>query len=218
MISVYFGKTESGKSYLAEMHSKKYDRVVLYDNAHCFKDGKIISDLSIINLEKVFREFCKKDKFRLIFRAPRTMNEKMGANRVASFVFALGSFYKDLEAKSGKSVSRFLFLVDEADKVSSMSKDSVFYRAVTKGRHFCFDSYGIAQGVKKLPNYWRENASEFNFFRIPENDETKSTLGKKASSKLSTLGQYEYLRTTDSSHEVEHVSKDQKVINRIAID
>lgn len=213
-ITCFFGKTESGKSFLAGIKSKEYERVVIYDNAHCFTDGVIITDLSVDNLKRVFKKYHKEQKFRIIFRAPYSMNEQTGANRVASFVWALGSFYKDLEKKARKKVKRFLFLVDEADKVSSYAKDNVFYRCVTKGRHFNFDSYGIAQGATKLPNYWRENASEFCIFKLPESTELK-TLLRNGVGELRNLEQYSYLRVKDNSNEVEVVSKSQNVIKKI---
>ena len=216
-ITCFFGKTESGKSYLADIKSKNdYERVIIYDNAHCFTNGNIITDLSVPNLKKVFEKYHKEKKFRLIFRAPYSMNEQTGANRVGAFVWALGSFYKDLEKSGAKGLSRFLFLVDEADKVSSYSKDSVFYRCVTKGRHFNFDCYGIAQGATKLPNYWRENASEFCIFKLPESPELKNLL-RNASSELRNLEQYSYLRVKDNSNDVEVISKNQKTIKQVSM-
>lgn len=210
MIFNYFGKTESGKSYLGNIHSKKYDRAVIYDNAHCFTDGRIISDLSIGNLKKLLVEYSKNKKFRLIFRAPRTMSEKQGANRVASFVQNLGEFYKSQGQKE-----RFLFLVDEADKVSTMSKENAFYRAVTKGRHYNYDCFGISQGVAELPIYWRKNASASFVFRLPDGDDVRKLLGKSASSQLKDLAQYSYMLAKDNAHEVQVIDRNQKVIRSI---
>jgi len=213
-ITCFFGKTESGKSFLSEKKSKTYERVVVYDNAHCFKEGDIFTDLSIDNLQRIFEKYHNRPNFRIIFRPPMNLNEQVGANRVGAFVWALGAFYKDMEKQAKKKVKRFLFVVDEADKVSSYSKDSVFYRCVTKGRHFNFDTYGIAQGATKLPNYWRENSSEFCIFQLPESQELKTILGK-ASSELRGLEKYSYICSRDNSNEVEIISKDQKVIKTV---
>ena len=163
MICLYFGKTLSGKSYKANLNSKLSKKVVIYDNAHCFTDGQIITNFSSDNFAKIFAQNVMKDEFRLIFRPPFDMNEREGAEKVARLLYlGFGRYWKE---KGIKVRDNIFFLVDEADKVSSLKIGSIFYLTVTKGRHFFIDTHAISQGPGKIPSYYRENAESFYCFK-----------------------------------------------------
>lgn len=192
-VSIFLGKTGSGKSYKANVLSKKYDRLFVFDNAHCFQGDLVTDDLSTSNLVKIMRRFALKEKFRVIFRPNLKTSPKESCETVAQFLFAhFGTLNKKLSKKD-----RILFLVDEADKVSSLKDESWIYKMVTMGRHQQFDCFGIAQGPGRLPKYWRDNASEVFCFKVMEHDFLKMVYGQHAKH-IPTLGQYECLHWVDS--------------------
>jgi hypothetical protein len=191
-VSVFFGKTGSGKSYRADKESRSYDRVFIFDNAHCFKGDFVVTDLSARGLTKLFARIACLKKFRVVFRPDLKRLPKDSCEIVSQFIFAhYGPFaQKYLKDKA-------LFLVDEADKVSSDKKDSWLYKMVTMGRHIGFDSYGISQGPGRLPKYWRENASSVYSFKVAEHDFLRMIFGSH-SYDIPTLKEYDYLFWSDT--------------------
>lgn len=208
-VELYFGKTLSGKSYKANLESKKRKKVVIYDNAHCFTDGHIITDFSADNFSKVFQKYVMKDEFRLIFRAPLGMDEREGAERVARLLYlGFGRYWKE----KGTNISEnIFFLVDEADKVSSLKVGSIFYLTVTKGRHFFIDTHAISQGPGKLPLYYRENAEAFYCFKSKSHPYLIENLEKDQVELLRTIKQYNCIYWNDRG-EVKLINEKGKVV------
>lgn len=196
-VSLFIGKTQSGKSHLAEKLSKQRKKVVIYDNARCFNDGIIVDDFSPENFKKIFLKYINAESFRLIFRAPLKMNEKEGAERVAHLFYSgFGHYWKERNYK-GENI---LFLVDEADKVSSEKKNSPFYLMVTKGRHFFIDTWAMSQGPGKIPLYYRENANELFIFKSIPHQFFKENLEKEQIDEIRFLGKWHFLHWLDSGH------------------
>lgn len=209
MIELYMGKTTSGKSHKANLQSKKAKKVVIYDNAHCFTDGKIITDFSPENFAKIFEEYVLKDEFRLIFRPPFDLNEKEGAERVAKLLYlGFGRYWRQTNRKVNGNI---FFLVDEADKVSSLKINSIFYLTVTKGRHFFIDTHAISQGPGKLPSYYRENAEAFYCFKSKSHPYLEENLDKEQIEILRTIEQYHCIYWNDRG-EIKQLNEKGKVI------
>ncbi len=199
MIALYFGKTESGKSFRAGENSKSYKKVAIYDNTHCFTGGEIVTDFSPANFARLFKKYALKDSFRLIFRAPFAMNEREGAEMVAKLLYqGFGLFWKQKGIDFGRHENRVCFLVDEADKVSTLKHTSIFYLVVTKGRHFGIDTHAISQGPGKIPSYYKENASEVFCFKMRPHDFIVETFGRGLAEQIQTLPQYHYAHWKDT--------------------
>lgn len=199
MIALYFGKTESGKSFRANLESQGYKKVAIYDNTHCFTDGEIITDFSPSSFASIFKRYALKDKFRLIFRAPLVMNEREGAEMVARLLYSgFGLFWKQKNLDFSNRNNRLCFLVDEADKVSSLKLNSIFYTVVTKGRHFGIDTHAISQGPGKIPSYYKENASEVFCFTMRAHEFIVETFGRKIAEQIQTLSKYHYVHFKDT--------------------
>lgn len=198
-VSLYLGKTESGKSFKANLESYKYKKVAIYDNTHCFTDGEIITDFSPDNFARIFKKYALKDSFRLIFRAPFVMNEREGAEMVARLLYSgFGMFWKQRNVDFSKMENRLDFLVDEADKVSSLKMSGPFYLLVTKGRHFGIDTHAISQGPGKIPSYYKENASEVFCFSLRPHEFIVETFGRAMAFKIQTLPKYHYAYFKDT--------------------
>lgn len=195
-VVLYLGKTESGKSFKAnEVTKKDYKKVILYDNARCFNDGIIINDFSAKNFAAIFKKYILADSFRLIFRAPLGMNEREGAERVASLIYnGFGRYWVANNLKT----ERLCFLVDEADKVSSLKIGSPFYLLVTKGRHYFIDTHAISQGPGKIPLYYRENASEVYFFKMKSHPFINENLENDQVDLIRTLEKYHCIHWKDN--------------------
>jgi hypothetical protein len=196
-VVLYFGKTESGKSHKAnEVTKRDYKKVILYDNARCFKDGIIISDFSPKSFANIFKKYVLASAFRLIFRAPLGMNERGGAEMVASLIYnGFGRYWVE---QNKIPSDRVCFLVDEADKVSSLKIGSPFYLLVTKGRHYGIDTHAISQGPGKIPLYYRENASEVYFFKMKSHPFINENLENEQVDLIRTLEKYHCIHWKDN--------------------
>lgn len=208
-VVLFFGKTKSGKSYKAGQLSLKRKKVIIYDNAHCFNDGQIINDFSAANFAKVFKENVNKESFRLIFRPPLNMPEKDGAELVARLLYyGFGRYWKENNFKINENI---FFLVDEADKVSSLKVGSIFYLVVTKGRHFFIDTYAISQGPGKLPLYYRENAEEFYCFKSKSHSYLDECLEREQVDILRTIEKWHCIHWKDTG-EVKLLNEKNKAV------
>lgn len=211
MICLYFGKTLSGKSYKANLNSKMSKRVVIYDNAHCFTDGQIITNFSAENFAKIFAQNVNKEEFRLIFRPPFEIAPREGAERVARLLyFGFGRYWKENHINIRENV---FFLVDEADKVSSLKIGSIFYLIVTKGRHFFIDTHAITQGPGKIPSYYRENAESFYCFKSKSHAYLEENLEKEHINTLRTIEEHNCIFWNDKG-EIKHINKHGKVVKK----
>lgn len=209
-VVLYLGKTESGKSFKANQVTKEsYRKVILYDNARCFNDGEIITNFSPKNFANIFKKYVNADSYRLIFRAPLGMNEREGAERVANLIYnGFGRYW--VENKKMPS-DRLCFLVDEADKISSIKIGSPFYLLVTKGRHYAIDTHAISQGPGKIPLYYRENASECYFFKMKSHPFIEENLERDQVDLIRTLKQYHCVHWKDNG-DVKLLNEKSKVV------
>lgn len=209
-VVLYLGKTESGKSFKASQVTKEnYKKVILYDNARCFTEGEIITDFTPKGFANIFKKYVLADSYRLIFRAPLGMNEREGAERVANLIYnGFGRYWIE---NNKKPSDRLCFLVDEADKVSSIKIGSPFYLLVTKGRHFCIDTHAISQGPGKIPLYYRENASECYFFKMKSHPFMDENLERDQVDLIRTLKQYHCIHWKDNG-EVKLLNAKGKVV------
>lgn len=211
-VVLYFGKTESGKSYKAnQVVNQNYKKIVIYDNARCFNDGIIISDFSSKNLVNVFKKYVLAKEFKLIFRAPLDMNEREGAEIVANLIYnGFGKYWLSKNIVPLPN-DRICFVVDEADKVSSIKKNSPFYLLVTKGRHYGIDTHAISQGAGAMPYYFKENASEVYFFRMKNHSFISENLEPDQVEILRTIKEQNCIHWKDNG-DVKLLDKKNKVV------
>jgi hypothetical protein len=187
-ITLIFGKTESGKSYLADnVFIKKRKKVVIFDYAHCFENGQVFTDFSISNFEKILKKYAKKDAFKLIFRPPRKVSDEIACQLVASFSFAIGRTFGERSLKDDEKV---LFVIDEADKVANYKKADLLSKVVTKGRHDNLDTLAIAQDPTTIPTFFRRNSSQIITFAIGSNPFFAEKFGHELTRKVSELEKY----------------------------
>lgn len=196
-VTLYFGKTEHGKTVRAIKESHKFKRVVIYDNAHCVNDGVIITDFSPDNFARIFKKYVMEERFRLIFRAPLEMDEEEGARKVAHLLYkGFGFFWKskfgDLPVED-----RINFFIDEAEKVSSKKRGDIFYLTVTKGRHLFIDVHAITQIPGPLPLYYKSMASSLIVFNSDVDDYFSKKM-RKVAHKLDSLPKYHYFERKDN--------------------
>jgi len=185
MIKLFFGRTECGKSYLAELLSKKQKKVIFYDYAHCFTQGEIVNDFSTMNFVYLLKKYGGSKnlnkKFSLIFRKPDLMTHEVGAEKVSYFVKMLGLSYGYRKLTGSDMLT---FLVDEADKVISLKSSDLIRLTAQAGRHENIALWAISQRPMKLHPDIRDNAHEIYAFPVGKNKIYEETFGKKISTEL----------------------------------
>lgn len=207
-VNLFFGKTKSGKSWLANKLSKPYKKVVFYDNAHCFNEGIIINDFSPKNFASIFKKYVFADSFRLIFRTPLNMDDKEGAERVAKLFYnGFGTYWREHKIKT----DNICFVVDEADKIADIKKTSPFYLMVTKGRHLFIDTFAISQGPGCMPKYFKTNAEEVYCFKVERDEWVERKFGKAKAKEIETLEVHNYVHWKDTG-ETKLVNGNGKVV------
>lgn len=185
MISLFFGRTECGKSWLAEKKVRPRTKVIYYDYARCFNVGIIIDDFSTTNFIKLLKKYGgksnKNKKFKLVFRKPSLWMHDDAIEKVSYFVKMLGGSYGD---RALAEKDRIVFLIDEADKLIT-SKVSDKVRLIAQaGRHENIDTWAIAQRPMRLHPDVRDNFHEVYAFRTAQNKFYEEILGKKVTKEL----------------------------------
>ena len=185
MISIFSGRTECGKSWLAEKLAKPRPKVIYYDYARYFTNGIVISDFSTANFIKLLKKYGGKEnknkKFKLIFRKPSLWIHEDAIDKVSYFVKMLGGSYGDRSLLNKK---RIVFLIDEADKlITGKSSDRIRLLAQA-GRHENIDTWAIVQRPMRLHPDVRDNLHEAYAFRVAQNKFYEEILGKKITKEL----------------------------------
>lgn len=201
-VCTFLGSRESGKSYLANKLSLKKRKVIIFDYAKCFRDGEIV-EVNPKNMARLIVQFGgvknRNKKMRLIFRAPRLMDDRTAANIVARFGFSLGQSFGNPNEGSGlPKDERIVLLADEVDKYSSSKKEDMFTLAINKGRHDNLDLWAIAQDPARLDPAFKRQASFIYAFRLGDNQFYRSVFGNKIARELETLKQWHHYRWQDT--------------------
>lgn len=185
IVKIFLGKTNSGKSWLANKMLKERSKSIIYDYAHVF-DGKIITDFNIDLLSKLIIKYGGKSniekKFKLVFRKPSNMTHQTALDLVALFAKKLGESYGKRTLPENDLIA---FVVDEADKCTSKKDSDRVRLAVQAGRHDNLSTWGIAQRPSRIHPDFRFNASEIFAFPLASEDKFyKEILGRDAISIL----------------------------------
>lgn len=211
-VSLFYGMTESGKTFLAKKTIERFNRSVIFDftgkieTPGCFITG----DFSTAGMMKTFSKFKDSKKFSIVFRPGRVANAEPYFNKVAIFTLTLGR-----QALKRGEDDRLKFLVDEADFICSPQYQSQELKEVVNvGRHDLVDSWFIARMPQRLHTDARGNATTIYCFRLTDDSALgyiKKAVGRKAAEKVRTLPQYSFLCWKDTGEN--HIfDKNQKLI------
>lgn len=209
-VSIFYGMTESGKSFLAKKSIEQFSRSIIFDYVGCFDGDLVTSDFSINGMLSIFNRFKDKKRFRIVFRPDRATNEVVAFNKCAWLALMLGR-----QAKKRGDTDRLIFLVDEADMICSPSYQTrELKELVNVGRHDNVDSWFIARMPQRLHTDIRGNASGVYCFRLYDESALgflRGAIGKKAAEKIKSLQKYSFLAWRDTG-EVVIYDKNQKKI------
>lgn len=190
-VSLYFGMTQSGKSYRAWEDAKTKKRVVIFDYAHCFFGGIIVNDFSAKSIEKVFNRFCHLSNYCIIMRPTRNDDDTRAFDITCALATALGR-------SKPRDDENLVFIIDEADMICTATVQSRQLKLViNKGRHDGVDTWAISRIPQRLHSDIRANASRLVCFKLSEhlalNAIGRITGGGETLSEISKLAQYSYL-------------------------
>jgi hypothetical protein len=211
-VSIFYGMTESGKTYLAEKMIAQFSRAIIFDFTGKMNapEAYITSDFSPNGIMHLFKKFKDHSSYKIIFRPGRVKDVTAPFNKVAVFALALGR----AGIKKGLG-ERIVLLIDEADFVCSSSYQSPELKEVVNvGRHDNVDSWFISRIPQRLHTDARSNASKIYCFRLTDDSALgflRKAIGKKAAEKVKTLNQYSFLHWKDTG-EIFIFDKNQKQI------
>lgn len=198
-VSLYFGMTQSGKSYRAHEEAKTKKRVVVFDyTGKCFEDfgdahylylGQ--KDLSR-DIQFVFDKHVKKQGgFKIVVRPTRHIDDIKAFDATCALAVALGR-------SKPKGDENLVFIIDEADMICTATVQSRQLKLViNKGRHDGVDTWAISRIPQRLHSDIRANASRLVCFKLSEHLALSAigriTGGGETLSEISKLAQYSYL-------------------------
>lgn len=190
-VSLYFGMTQSGKSYRAHEEAKTKKRVVVFDYAHCFLGGIIINDFSAKSIGKVFDTFHNKNEYCIIMRPTRNDDDVKAFDVACALATALGR-------SKPKGEENLVFIIDEADMICTATVQSRQLKLViNKGRHDGVDTWAISRIPQRLHSDIRANASRLVCFKLSEHLALSAigriTGGGETLKAISGLEQYSYI-------------------------
>lgn len=201
IVKIFLGKTNSGKSWLANKQLKERSKAIVYDYAHVF-EGKIIENFDLNYLSKLLTKYGGKKnitkKYKLIFRKPSNMTHQTALDLVALFAKKLGESYGKRSLPENDLIA---FVIDEADKCTTKKDSDRVRLAVQAGRHDNLSTWGIAQRPSRIHPDFRYNASEIFAFPLASEDKFyKEIFGREAISILEneSTKKYSYVHWLDS--------------------
>ena len=211
-VSVYFGLTESGKSYHLENHViPSWDKVVVFDNAHCFSSQNVLNEPTDKMFLNCFHKFKNSKNYKIIVRSGRGGTTEGLFNKTVQLAIALGrAFSRDrVESKD-----RVQMITDEADFVcSSHYQSNELKHLVNKGRHDNVDSHFISRVPMQIHPDIRRNTSKIVTFRLQNASEIKlftDNFGKILTNKIKELPKYCRLEWSDNGEVFIFDEKNQK--------
>lgn len=174
-VNIYFGKTGSGKSFLANKIINQYDKKIIFDPTPTknFSGEFETSDYSVGNFIRIIKKFAGKQKFSIIFRPSERFSMHEQGERVALFAMQLGKAFKSLNGE----YSQIAVVFDELDKYVSMKQDAWIGRLAGMGRHYHCHLHCITQVPAKMPKSIRDNAYNVHAFPLAKNDFYKEKFG-----------------------------------------
>lgn len=169
-IILIFGRTGSGKSYLAKRMIQKFNRVIIIDKMFEYHSDTIFysfNDLLEYYLKNVPDEFCFVCRFE--------------SDDDIELLFKFCWYVKNL-----------LLVVEESELyISPYKKQSEFLKLIRYGRHRAISIIAIARRVVELSNDVKANADEIiSFKQILKKD--IDYLKQLGFTKIENLGKYEF--------------------------
>lgn len=211
-VSLFYGMTESGKTYLSEKMIAQFQRAIIFDfTGKMNAPGAFItSDFSAEGMLKLFRKFKESRNYKIIFRPGRVKDVETPFNKVAVFALAMGRAGLKLGLDE-----RLILLTDEADFVCSPNYQSAELKElVNVGRHDGVDSWFIARIPQRLHTDARGNASRIFCFKLTDDSALgyiKKAIGRMAAQQVRVLEKYSFLTWKDTG-EIFVYDKNQKQI------
>jgi len=181
-ITLIFGKTGSGKSYLAEKLIENEQRLVIFDVMSEYRNGVAFGPENYNEFLEFWRKVYR-GRFRLIYRPIKPKDE---IEQIGELVYVLGDC---------------CFLIEEIDCYSSPYQISDNFAAIIqRGRHENIKLVGITQRPFGIHRLLTSQAKEIYIFSTNEprdRDYLKSLLGQEIEPKLDALEQYQYVKWQD---------------------
>lgn len=158
----YFGYTKCGKSTLAQKIIDQFEKVVIFDKAHCFT-GDVIEDPSKETFRKLLDKYMTKKNFRIVIR-PGRLSDKL---ELCEDTIKLASALGRMMGKGVPSEKCLQLVIDEADSVCSSSYQGPKLKfIINEGRHDNVDTHIIARNPNRIHTDIRANVSEIYCFRL----------------------------------------------------
>lgn len=198
-VSVYFGLTESGKSYHVKNHVlPRWDKKVIFDIAHCFEGDLVVTDPDDRKFFEIFKKFSKNSRYSIVIRPSRSSNDEHLFNKTVELSCALGRMI----GKGAEASKRVQFVCDEADFVCSAHYQSFQLKhLVNKGRHDNVDSHFIARNPNQIHTDIRRNSSKIVTFFLNNALEISiflTNFSRKYAEKIQNLPKYWRLEWVDT--------------------
>lgn len=188
-----FGKSGSGKSYLARHLLRDRGRVLIYDRMHEYTEGVIFYADEKPRLAQFWQQ-CYQGNFRLIYRTMTIDKETRlkEIDLISHLVWAAGDMTLCIEEFSGYCSANYT-----PDKLGQI---------VLMGRHRNIELFGIQQRPYDLNPEIRSQVKEIYIFNTTEPgdiDYFRGLVGREVETMLPKLGQYQYLYWQDGSETLE---------------
>lgn len=197
-VQTIFGMTQSGKSFHAKKEIlDKVDRCIIFDFVHCFSGGDVVKIDNASDVQKVFRKYSKRKKYKIIVKITKGANPSLVCDLVISLACALGKCLGSYNEKN-----RVWLVVDEADSVCSPHYQSKRLKyLVNYGRHDNVDSVFIARNPTRLHMDIRANASKVTTFNLSTALQVKdfvNNFGRENARQILTLPKYHRFEWEDT--------------------
>lgn len=198
-VSCTFGMTESGKSFhVMNKVIPNWSRVIVFDPAHCFKDGEVIYQPSDAKIMKLLETLHKRHSYRIIIRPEGRGGRLVLFDKIAELCFTLG----DALGKDAKKEDRVQFVVDEADSIcNSQNKSEPLHHLVNEARHQNVDCHFISRVPTSIHTDIRRNCSKITCFFLSNASEIpdfKTKFKLHLARKIEELDKYWYLEWKDN--------------------
>lgn len=200
-VSLYFGMTESGKSWRAKEDIRPKKRAIIFDYVgRCFNDlgGVVCNDFSESSLLRLVDKYSRQNEFKIIMRPNRIIKDIEAFDLSCHLAVSFGRLLS-------RADERLAFVIDEADKIcTATTRSRALQLVVTKGRHDNVDTYAIAQAPQRVHTDLRVNCSRLVCFQVSDASALTAInrigVGKSELGLVSTLGigTYSYFEWTSN--------------------
>lgn len=177
-ISIIFGRTGSGKSYLTKQLIKNMDRVIIIDSLNEYNEGIIVN-----NLKEFATFFLQRPNIKRFKVIVRFHNNDLSKDLSDEFNILFDLIYH---------IGNLTLVLEEAEiYISKRAEKTVFNNLIRFGRHSSISMIAIARRVTELSNNLKSQVNYFYSFKqtLPKDIEYLKELGF---TKVETLGPFEF--------------------------